>query len=114
FIFFNTRSLSHLSYYRFQTRLHPEEWPQVFTNVVSGDAIIPDLQLAKIIKDISAKHPVYYLHPSFGYYFEVFYPVPHGFVNELRPYTTNMISPPPLSDTEVAENEAFWKQHQAE
>jgi tetratricopeptide (TPR) repeat protein len=114
FLFLDTGSLRYLAYYRFQTRLHPEQWPQVFTNVTSGDAVIPELQLAKIVRDLSKQHPVYYLHPSFGYYFDVFYPVPHGVVNELRLYPTNAITPPPLSDADFAENEASWKQHAAE
>ena len=114
FLFLDTSSLRYLSYYRFQTRLHPEQWPQVGTNVTRADALIPELQLAKIVRDLSKQHPVYYLHPSFGYYFDVFYPVPHGVVNELRLYPTNAITPPPLSDADFAENEAFWKQHAAE
>ena len=114
FIFLDTRFLPSLVYYRFQTRLHPEQWPQVFTNVTSGDALIPELQLAKIVRDIAKNHPVYYLHPSFGYYFDVFYPIPHGIVNELRMYGTNMLTPPPLTDAEFAENEAFWKEHEAD
>jgi tetratricopeptide (TPR) repeat protein len=114
YLFFDTQSLKSLGYYRFQTRLHPEEWPQVFTNITRGDYAIPNLKLAQLIRVIAEKHPIYYLHPTFGYYLDVFYPVPHGLVNELRPYTTNMFTPPPLSDADFAENEAFWKQHEAE
>ena len=115
-LFLDTHSLKSLAYYRYQTRQHPEEWPQVFTNVPpNADPIIGDFQLAKIVRDMSLKHPIYYLQPSFGYYFEIFYPVPHGLVNELRHFaSTNVITPPPLSEAEFAENEAFWKQHDAE
>jgi tetratricopeptide (TPR) repeat protein len=114
FLFLDTGSLQYLAYYRFQTRLHPEQWPQVYTNLTSGNALIPELQLAKIVRDISKQHPLYYLHPSFGYFFDVFYTVPHGVVNELQLYPTNTITPPPLSDADFAENEAFWKQREAE
>jgi tetratricopeptide (TPR) repeat protein len=114
FLFLDTSALRSLAYYRFQTRLHPEQWPQVFTNVTDGNIAIPYLQLAKIVKDIAKEHPVYYLHPSFGYYFEVFYPVPHGLVREMHVFNTNMITPPPLSETVFAENEAFWKQHETD
>jgi tetratricopeptide (TPR) repeat protein len=114
FLFLDTSALKSLAYYRFQTRLHPEQWPQVGINVKQEDAVIPFIELAKIVRDISKKHPVYYLHSSFGYYFDVFYAVPHGIVNEMHLYGTNSINPPPLSDADFAENEAFWKQHQPE
>ena len=114
YLFLDTGALKSLAYYRFQTRLHPEEWPQVFTNATNPNILIPELQLAKIVRDIAKKHPVYYLHPSFGYYFDVFYAVPHGIVNELHLYGTNMITSPPLSEADFAENEAFWKQREPE
>ena len=114
FLFLDTSSLKYLAYYRYQTRLNPAQWPQVFTNVTGGDALISDLQLARLVRDMAKQHPLYYLHPSFGYYFEVFYAVPHGIVNELRPYNTNMITPPPLTEAEFAENESFWNQHKAD
>lgn len=68
-----------------------------------------DVELEKLVTDLSARQPVYYLHPSFGYYFERFYPVPHGLVDELRLYPTNTIFPPPLTAEEISQNEAFWK-----
>ena len=115
YLFLDTQALRSLAYYRFQTRQHPNQWPQVFTNITRGDAVLGDVQLQKMLKTLAEKHPIYYLHPSFGYYFEAFYAVPHGLVNELRPYSTNdEINPPPLSEAEFAENESFWKQHDAE
>jgi tetratricopeptide (TPR) repeat protein len=114
YLFLDTSALKHLAYYRFQTRLNAEQWPQVFTNITKGDALISDLQLAMILRVIAEKHSIYYLHTTFGYYLDVFHPVPHGLVNELRPYGTNEFIPPPLSEAEFAENEAFWKQHETE
>jgi tetratricopeptide (TPR) repeat protein len=115
FLFLDTHAVQSLAYYRFQTRQHPQDWPQVFTNITQGDALIGHVQMSLVLKAIAEKHPIYYLHPSFGAYFELFYAVPHGLVNELRPYSTNTVmTPPPLSDAELAENEAFWKQHDTE
>ncbi len=115
YLFLDTHALKSLAYYRFQTRQHPGQWPQIFTNVTRSDAVLGDVQLQKVIETLAEKHPIYYLHPSFGYYFEAFYPVPHGVVSELRLYpTNNEINPPSISDTEFAENEAFWKEHEAE
>jgi len=114
-LFLDTQALRSLAYYRFQTRRHPDQWPQMLTNVTKGDALLGENQLRTMLKTLSEKHPIYYLHPSVGYYFEDFYTIPHGLVNELRRYPTNTeVNPPPLSDADFAENEAFWKQHDPE
>lgn len=57
---------------------------------------------------LSKKYPVYYLQPSFGYFFEIFYLKPHGLVYDIQPYPKNVIQPPPPSPQDVAENEAIW------
>jgi tetratricopeptide (TPR) repeat protein len=112
YLFLDTRALQSVAYYRYQTRQHPGLWPAIPTNI-NNNATAGDVRLVNLMKDLAQKHPVYYLQPSFGYYFEVFYPVPHGIVRELKLYpTNNVISPPPLPETVIAENEAFWKEHE--
>jgi tetratricopeptide (TPR) repeat protein len=114
YLFLDTRALKSAAYYRFQTRQRPDLWPQLPTNS-NPNAVLSDVGVVHLVKSLAEKHPVYYLHPSFGYYFEIFYPVPHGLVRELKLYPTNQaVSPPPLSEAVIAENEAFWKQHDAE
>ena len=66
------------------------------------------LLLAQIISLLAQTNSIYYLHPSFGYYFELFYPEPHGLVYKLNPYPTNALFAPPLGKDLIAENEAFW------
>jgi tetratricopeptide (TPR) repeat protein len=111
YVFLDTRALKVAGYYRFQTRQHPDVWPRIFTNI-NDNAVLSDINLMNLMKTLAEKHPVYYLQPSFGYYFEVFYSVPHGMAHELKLYPTNkVVSPPPLSEAVLAENEAFWKQH---
>lgn len=96
-------------------------WPQYHTHLkkrfganwdvlpeIKGEEKIGDVSLIGLLASIAEKHPVYYLHPSFGYYFEYFYQRPHGLVYELKPYPTNSIVPPKLTDAEIAKNEAFW------
>ncbi len=51
---------------------------------------------------------LYYLHPSFGYYFEQFYLEPHGLVYKLKPLPSATLTPPPLDSHLMAENEDFW------
>ena len=114
YLYLDTREMKSPGYYRFQTRQHPGQWPRIFTNIADR-AMLGDVQLMNLVKTLADKHSVYYLQPSFGYYFEVFYAVPHGLVNELKLYPTNkVVSPPPLSEAVIAENEGFWKQHDPE
>jgi tetratricopeptide (TPR) repeat protein len=111
YLFLDTRMLQSVAYYRFQTRQHPDLWPQISTNL-GPNAVMGDVRMLNLVKSLAEKHPVYYLQPSFGYYFETFYPVPHGMVRELKLYPTNkVVWPPPLSDDIIAENETFWKEH---
>jgi len=36
--------------------------------------------LVQVALKLAATNSIYYLHPSFGYYFEFFYPETHGLV----------------------------------
>ena len=109
FIFLDTQSLLIPTYHDFQQKLHPDEWPRL----VDSKKVkrVPDMTLVNLMMKLSENNPVYYLHPSFGYYFEFFYPQPHGLVLELRRYPTNSITRPPLTPAEIAENENFWKEN---
>ena len=41
--------------------------------------------LVQLLSRLAQTNSLYYLHPSFGYYFEFFYPEPHGLVYKLNP-----------------------------
>ena len=68
-----------------------------------------DLVLIGILDFLSHSNSVYYLNPSFGYYFEWFYPTPQGMVYELNRYPTNSVFPPAMSAEVIARNEGFWR-----
>src|SRR5262249_14845961 len=53
---------------------------------------------------------VYYLHPSFGYYFEVFYPQPNGLLYQLNLYSTNRLLAPQVDKELLGKDIAFWNQ----
>jgi tetratricopeptide (TPR) repeat protein len=106
-IFLNTQLVPAPAYFNQQQKLHPDEWLPV-ADPKNPQGVNPIILLLKL----SEKRPIYYLHPSFGYYFEIFYLVPHGLAYEMKRYDTNSISPPPLTETEIAENETFWKNNE--
>jgi tetratricopeptide (TPR) repeat protein len=114
FMFLESHSLRFPAYYRQEDKKNPGLLPQLSTNVTDSYRLTDGDEL-NIMAALQEKRPVYYLQPSFGYYFEVFYPVPHGLTYELKRFATNTaISPPALSDEVIAENENFWKQHDSE
>ena len=66
------------------------------------------IDLINVLTGLSQSNSLYYLHPSFGYYFEAFYMEPHGLVYRLQPFGTNLFAPK-LSGEVIAENEKIWK-----
>ncbi len=63
----------------------------------------------KMLETLRQRHDLYYLHPSFGYYLEAFYPQMHGLVYQLRPYGTNISKAPAPTRDQMAENQVFWQ-----
>jgi tetratricopeptide (TPR) repeat protein len=58
---------------------------------------------------VARSNAIYYLHPSFGYYFEQFYSQPVGLLYELKFYPTNALNAPLPTPAQFRENEDFWK-----
>lgn len=101
----DTSSLEWPDYYHYLKRKYPARWQIVPPKQVKQVAA-PDLQ--NVVFQLTRSNSVYYLHPSFGYYFEVLYPMAHGLVYKLEPYPSDAILAPPPSPAVIAENEEFW------
>ncbi|PYJ86269.1 MAG: hypothetical protein DME22_05915 [Verrucomicrobia bacterium] len=100
-----------LPYAVYQESLHkrfPQHWPVLPTSEAAVAAFDP-LYLMYEVSGLAQSNLVYYLHPSFGYYFEPLYLQPHGLVYHLARYATNAITPRALSDATVQENQKFWR-----
>jgi Flp pilus assembly protein TadD len=106
YMFLSTDALHDPAYHAFQKKRHPAEWP-VMPNVKKNQRVA-DMTLVNLVTKLSEQNPVFYLHPSFGYYFEFFYPQTRGIVMELGPYPTNAIVRPPTTAAEISDNEKFW------
>jgi tetratricopeptide (TPR) repeat protein len=90
-------------------KMYPQQWPN-FSSTPGPKEGVPPASLISLLQGMAAKMPIYYLHPSFGYYFEYFEMRPRGLVYELQPYPTNSISGAPLSVKEIAEADRFWNE----
>jgi len=111
YVFLDTQSLPEPDYHRALQRRYPGVFPVVTTDQQTQR--VEELTLMKAAARLSEKVPLYYLHPSFGYYFEVFCAQPSGLVFELQRYPTNSLICPPLTEEELAAGEKFWSDRDA-
>ncbi|MEP6663707.1 MAG: tetratricopeptide repeat protein, partial [Verrucomicrobiota bacterium] len=100
-ILLESTSLLSPGYHTFLYKQHPNEWP-LSTNTLTEPALLT------LLESLHPLHSIYYLHPSFGYYFERFYPVPHKLVYELKLYPPNTLEAPDQSQFVIKENQNFW------
>ena len=112
FMFLDTGSLKFPSYHRYLKKLYPRRWPA--DPPKDSEKLGEPITLLKLVAKLSETNSIYYLHPSFGYYFEFFYPEPHGLVQKLVSYPTRSLLPPPLTDELIKDNEDFWAKADAQ
>jgi tetratricopeptide (TPR) repeat protein len=106
YLFLDTASLVFPDYHRFLKKKHPRLWD---SNPPKGITHHADpFMLVQLVSRLAQTNSLYYLHPSFGYYFEVFYAEPHGLVYKLNSFPTNVLFAPRPNKELMAENEAFW------
>jgi tetratricopeptide (TPR) repeat protein len=106
YLILDTGSLSWPDYHRFLKKKHPQLWESNPPKALARRAE-PTLLMQLIVR-LAQTNTLYYLHPSFGYYFEFFYPEPHGLVYKLNLFPTNALFAPSPGKDLLAENEAFW------
>jgi len=106
FVFLDTQFLPLPLYHNILHEKYPKKFPD--TVVATETNIISPLRLFVLLKDLAKTNDLYYLHPSFGYYFEEFYLEPHGLVYKLKSLPSDTLLPPSPDQDEIDENEAFW------
>jgi len=106
FVFLDTQSLVWPFYHHFLHERYPQRWPGGVSASETNNVTPP--QLIALLTTLAKTNGLYYLHPSFGYYFEQFYPETHGLVYQLKLLPDDTLLPPLPSKDEIAENEAFW------
>jgi tetratricopeptide (TPR) repeat protein len=109
--FVNTAALSYRLYHEYLLRQYPNLW-QPLPMGPGGKAVTEPVSayyLIDRIRELSQTQPIYYLHPSFGYYFEFFYSCPRGLAFELRHYSAGQTTIPPISPEDLKSNLEFWE-----
>lgn len=107
YIFADTISIRSAAFHAEQRRRHGERWPNTFSDRPLW-ASIDDASILQFIVQCSQATPIYYLHPSFGYYFEKFYAKPHHMVCRLQPLPDTSLDVPLLTADEIREENRFW------
>jgi len=102
----DTQSLNWPTYHQYLHRHFPKIWPQTVTTNDVGT--VSPLRIFRLLNQFSRSNNLYYLNPSFGYYFEQFYQEPHGLVYALKPLPEDTLLPPALDKNLIAKNESFW------
>jgi tetratricopeptide (TPR) repeat protein len=111
-LFVDTASFESPEYHRFLHRKYGNRWP---TNPGEDVKLGANrLTQMEILFYLNMSNALYYPHPSFGAYFELFDLEPHGMAYKMVQATTNSVARPPLSSDLLKENETFWKQADAE
>jgi len=106
FLPLDTYSLNWSVYLQF---LH-NKFPQKVPELVSAKEMrsLNPIGLIGALNMLSKSNEIYYLHPSFGYYFEQFYEEPHGLAYKLKILPGDTLLPPLPDKNQIAENQAFW------
>jgi len=113
YILLDTGAMTQKAYHAYLKRKYGTRLPDS-PAIEAGSAAYPPAVLVEYLTKVNSQIACYYLHPSFGYYFERFYQVPHGVAYELKPYPNNTVEIPPLSAGLIQEQETFWSKFDAE
>jgi len=107
FIPIETQLLKYPSYHKFLHRQFQQKWPDTVAASEETNGVSPP-HLIGLLTTLVKTNELYYLHPSFGYYFEQFYLEPHGLVYKLKILPNDTLLPPLPDKNEIAGNEMFW------
>jgi tetratricopeptide (TPR) repeat protein len=106
FALVETSPMKFPEYHRFLKKHYPSRWTE--ENLNQRKRPYEDLELVYLVANLGRSNELYYLHPSFGYYFEAFYPEPRGLAYKLHMFSNNMVFPAKLSEQTIDYNENFW------
>jgi len=105
----NTRLMPFAAYQKALHEQFPNRWPALPATDPPLNYLPPPYLIEEVVA-LARSNEVYYLHPSFGYYFEPLYLEPHGLVYRLQLYATNAVGSPALTPAQLEENQKFWDQ----
>ena len=107
YVLVNTRSLEAPDYHEQLHKHWNERWPMIAPKEELGNRVL-QVDVQQTVLRLASSNAVAYLHPSFGYFFEVLYARPEGITYPLQAFAADEIVPPVLTPDQVRANESFW------
>ena len=107
YLFYDTASATISDYHAFQYRRQPDVWPATLAKLTNNVQFSP-VGMVMFLSTLATNMPLYYIQPSFGYYFERFQIMPKGLIYPLTAYPSNQLLASPLSTDTITANERFW------
>ncbi|HTG44164.1 MAG TPA: tetratricopeptide repeat protein [Verrucomicrobiae bacterium] len=107
YLLVDTRSLERPDYHEQLRKRWGERWPLIAPKEELGSRVAP-VDIQRLVYTLATSNTVAYLHPSFGYFFEVLHAERNGQSLILHPFTADEVLPPLLSAAQLQANEAFW------
>ncbi len=104
--FVDTRWLNEPEYHTSLAAKYPGRWP---FNPPKGTKRLSDFDVLQVVQALGQSNTLYYLNPSFGFYFEVFFQEPDGPIYRLKRYGNDQLLAPPLSPEVIDRNQKFWR-----
>jgi tetratricopeptide (TPR) repeat protein len=112
FVPLETQSLIAPAYHRYLHRNFPQRWPEIVS--ATQTKMLNPLGVVQLLALLARTNDLYYLHPSFGSFFERFYLEPHGLIYKLKTLPADTLLPPLPDKSLISENEMFWTQTAAQ
>ena len=99
----DTRVLPKVAYRAWLERRQPAGWL-----TENNRHLLTPAETLQLLETVAATNRLFYLHPSYGLFFERFYAVPSGAIYALQLRETNAPVTPAVPAATLAANELFW------
>jgi tetratricopeptide (TPR) repeat protein len=108
YVFANTEHFEKAAFHSKMRKRYGERWPLGDDSDSLAGSIVYQSDLQLMVRELATTNVVAYLHPSFGYFFEVLFPKPQGESYHLAAFKPEDYTAPPLTPEQLASNTAHW------
>lgn len=108
-IVLDTSAIPYHMYQRHLAAAFPDRLPYV-QELIQQPEPADQLTLRQWIRQLAVSGEVYYIQPSFGYFFEAVYREPHKLLFRVREYDPEAVTPPAMTESVIEMNLAFWRE----
>jgi tetratricopeptide (TPR) repeat protein len=101
-----TALLASPAYHESMRQKHGGRWPAL--TLQGGHTALTPQQMVSFLSELGRANELFYLHPSFGFFFETYYLEPRGLVYALKPYPANATEAPVPGAALLAQQATTW------